>query len=174
MGTRLWLLGLLRSRISSTLLPASWTLSLSLLLRGWFNLHIPLLLRGSFLSSGLQPKHPHILHPLEGNFVFLTSSGTWHKHDLFDFEKAFIHFRQHPLRASKSATSLSRLFIRFCLSPGLYSGSSPLLMKSYLEQPLQPQVWHPCYPIYVLLCPLGTTHTQAFLDLSVCLHILQH
>ena len=54
---------------------------------------------GSFLSSGLQPKHPQILHPVEGNFVFLTSSGTWQRHDLFDFENAFIHFLQHPFLA---------------------------------------------------------------------------
>jgi hypothetical protein len=92
------------------------------------------------LSSGLQPKHPHILHPEEGNFVLRTSSGTWHKQDLFDFEKAFIHLRQHPLRASNSVPYLSLSFLTFFFSPGLYSGSSPRLMKSSLEQPTHAHV----------------------------------
>lgn len=94
--------------------------------------------RGSFLSSGLQPKQPQILQPDDGSLVFRTSSGTWHKHDLFDFENAFIHFLQQPFLASNYTCSFS--FFTFFFSPGLYSGSSPRLIKSSLEHPLHPQV----------------------------------
>ena len=127
---------------------------------------------GSFLSSGLHPKQPHILQPVRGSLVFRTSSGTWQRHDLFDFEKAFMHFRQHPFLASKFS-SFSFIFFEY-FSYGLNSGSSPRLMKSSLEQPLQPQVWQPFCPIAALLWERGTTHTHAFLFLSVCLQILQH
>lgn len=62
-------------------------LLLSLLLDLYFSLYFyffdarydknePLRCLGSFLSSGLHPKHPHILHPEDGSFVFLTSYGT--------------------------------------------------------------------------------------------------
>ena len=100
-----------------------------------FTENILFLCFGSFLSSGLHPKQPHILHPVEGSFVFLTSSGTWHKHDLFDFEKAFIHFLQQPFLASKFYS----FFLAYFYS-GLNSGSSPLLIKSSFEHPEHPHV----------------------------------
>ncbi len=115
-------------------------LSLSFLV-AILNRSVPFLLRGSFLSSGLQPKQPQILHPDVGSLVLRTSSGTWHKQDLLDLENAFMHLRQHPLRASNYMLSLS-LSLRCLLVfyPGLYSGSSPLLIKSSLEHPMHPQV----------------------------------
>ena len=85
-----------------------------------------------------------------------------------------MHFLQHPFRASNSASSLSFFDLWWYFSPGLYSGSSPLLIKSSFEQPMHPHVWQPCSPIDVLLWSRGTTQTHAFLEVSVCLQILQH
>ena len=83
-----------------------------------------------------------------------------------------MQFLQHPFLASNYG---GYFYLRtFFFSPGWYSGSYPLLIKSSLEHPLHPHVWHPLVPISVLLWFSGTTQTQAFLLGSVCLHILQH
>jgi len=127
-----------------------------------------------FLSSGLQPTQPQILQPVVESLVLRTSSGTWQMQDLPDLEKAFMQLLQHPFLAS-NLSSFFLVSFSFFLSSGWYSGSSPLEIKSSLEHPTHPQVWHPSQPISVLLWSLGTTHTQAFLSLSrsACLHFLQ-
>lgn len=136
----------------------------------YINKFVHFLYLAYFLSSGLQPKHPQILQPDDGSLVFLTLYGTWHRHDLLFLENAFMQFLQQPFRASNSDVS----FLIFFFYPGWYSGSSPRLIKSSLEHPLQPHVWHPCVPNSVLLWSKGTTQTHAFLFVSVCLQILQH